>query len=145
MNMLGTTRDDILDAFKQLSNQWVGLRVAEAAIVGGSLRFRWQGNGRLGVVVGDFCLRDARPAEYAELEDAVDLGQAQIYLTQLDVCGRRFAPKVVHQATGQPLDENSPAAIAQRRRWAEAELLPQKGGSRDLVRVQLGQTSEQNG
>ncbi len=76
---LGTTKDTILDAFKAADRENVGRRITEAAIVGGSLRFRWQGNGKLGVVVGAIGIRDASSAEYDELEEAIELGQVQIY------------------------------------------------------------------
>lgn len=119
---LGSTRDEILDGFKRADRQNVGRQITEAAIIGDSLRFRWQGSGKLGVVVGDIGIRDASETEYEELEEAVELGQVQIYTTDLYVFSRRFkVNQVLHQATGNPLQENSPAAIRQRERWARAE------------------------
>lgn len=120
---LGTDLNTILDAFKRLNNELCGRRIVETAIVGSPLRFRWQGSGKLGVVVGDIGLRDATEAEYDELEDAVELGQAQIYSTPLWVSGRILTQEVLHQATGHPLDPNSLAARRQRERWARADAL----------------------
>jgi hypothetical protein len=115
---LGTTKNEILDAFKQADRQNVGRHITEAAIIGSGLRFRWQGSGKLGVVVGEIGIRDASNGEYDELEDAVELGQVQIYTMPLYVSGRSMKPRdVLHQATGNPLDENSQAAMRQRERW----------------------------
>lgn len=121
---LGTTKDAILDAFKAADRENVGRRITEAAIMGGSLRFRWQGNGKLGVVVGAIGIRDASSAEYDELEEAIELGQVQIYTAPLYVSGQsRSAIDVLHHSTGNPLDENSAAAFRQRARWARAAAL----------------------
>lgn len=120
---LGATTRVILDNFERLSDEYCGWQVAEASIVGGGLRFHWQAGGKLGVVVGEIGIRDATDAEYAELEEAVELGQVQIYLTPLYVTGRTMTQTVLHQATGRPLDENSPAARRQRARWARADAL----------------------
>lgn len=118
--MLGNNLDDILRAFKAKSEELSGLRIVEAAVIGGSLRFRYQGNGSLGVVVHDICLRDAKPAEVLELEDAIELGQAQIYTTPLYVQGRVMTKEVLHESTGSPLDPNSPAARALQARLERA-------------------------
>jgi hypothetical protein len=105
---LGQSTADILNAFRAADREFVGRKITEAAIVGGGLRFRWQGasgRGRLGVVVGDIGIRDATSAEYDELEDAVSLGQVQIYRTDLYRSGRSRLSglEVIHQATGRPL------------------------------------------
>lgn len=118
--MLANTLDDILRAFKAKSEELSGLRIVEAAIIGGSLRFRYQGNGSLGVVVHDIGLRDAKPAEVLELYDALELGQAQIYTTPLYVQGRVMTKEVLHEATGLPLDPNSEAVRRQQARFARA-------------------------
>ena len=118
--MLANNLDDILRAFKAKSEALSGLRIVEAAIIGGSLRFRYQGNGSLGVVVHDIGLRDAKPAEVLELEDAIELGQAQIYTTPLYVQGRVMTKEVLHESTGSPLDPNSPAARALQARLERA-------------------------
>lgn len=122
---LGTTMNEILDAFKRLAVANSGRYITEADIVGGNLRFCWQPAGKLGVVVGEIGLRDATDAEYNELEDAVELGQAQIYHTPLYVSGRVMTRTILHQATGNPLDPNSSAARQQRDRWARADALRQ--------------------
>lgn len=118
---LGVTANEVLDAFRRIDQQNCGLRITEALAVGAGLRFRWQGSGKLGVVVGEIGIRDASDSEYAELEEAVELGQAEIYTTGLFVSGRARARNVLHQATGMPLDPNSAAARQQRARWARAD------------------------
>lgn len=118
--MLGTCVSAILQAFKEKTNALSGLRIVEAAIIGGSLRFRFQSSGSLGVVVGDICLRDAKGVEIAELEDALELGQVQIYTTPLFVSGRVMTKEVLHEATGFPLDPNSEAVRQQQARFARA-------------------------
>lgn len=117
---LANNLDDILRAFKAKNEELSGLRIVEAAIIGGSLQFRYQGNGSLGVVVNDICLRDAKPAEVLELEDAIELGQAQIYTTPLFVSGRIMTKEVLHEATGLPLDPKSAAVRRQQERLALA-------------------------
>lgn len=117
---LGSSLDEILSAFKNLSDELSGLKIVEAAIIGSPLRFRWQGHGRLGVVVGEIGIRDASMAEYAELEEAIELGQAQVYKTPLYVHSRVMKQDVLHLATGSPLDPNSPAARKQQERYAQA-------------------------
>lgn len=121
---LGAATNDILDAFKQLDREYVGRKITEAAIIGSNLYFRWQGSGRLGVVVGEIGIRDASTAEYGELEDAIELGQVQIYRKPLYCSGNiafdRKESEVLHQATGRPLDPNSLAVRRQRERFARA-------------------------
>jgi len=115
---LGSTLNEVMDAFKRLDSEMCGRRIVEAAIIGDSTRYRWQGPGKLGVVVGEIGIRDATATEYSELEEAIELGQAQIYTMPLYVFGRAMTQTVVHQATGAPLDQNSQAARKQRDRWA---------------------------
>lgn len=43
--VLGTNVDEILDAFRRVDLDNRGYRITEAAIVGTSLRFRFQGKG----------------------------------------------------------------------------------------------------
>jgi hypothetical protein len=130
MQSLGKTTKEILDGFRRLDRENVGRRIAEADIIGGSLRFRWQGNGKLGVVVGDIGIRDATAAEYDELEEAVELGQVQIYTTPLFVSGRTMTRTIVHQATGTPMNQHSEAARRQRERWARITVQRQPGDAR---------------
>ncbi len=119
---LGTSREAILDAFHRLDRENCGRLITEAAIIGSNLRFRWQANGQLGVVVGEIGIRDATKREVAELEESIELGEVQIYTTRLFVSGRALPRTVVHQATGTALDPNSEAARRQRARWAHADL-----------------------
>lgn len=120
---LGANLNDIMLAFRRLDVRNCGLLITEAAIIGGNLRFRWMADGKLGVVVGEICLRAATPAEYDELEDAIELGQVQIYEKPRYVSGQIATQTVRHQATGNPLDPNSEAARRQRERWAQADAL----------------------
>ena len=123
---LGNNANEILDAFKNLDRKNCGRYITEAEIIGAGLRFRWQGatnNGRLGVVVGDICLRDATDAEYGELEESIELGQVEIYTTPRWHAHVVLTRSVVHQATGHPIDPNSPSAIRQRQRWDRLGLL----------------------
>ncbi len=127
MQSLGQTTKEILDEFRRLDRENVGRRITEASIIGGSLRFRWQGSGKLGVVVGDIGIRDATVAEYDELEESVELGQVQICTTPLFVSGRAMIRTIMHQATGIPIDSNSEAARRQRGRWARITAQQQPG------------------
>ena len=120
---LGGTMNEILDAFRDLEKANCGIRITEALIVGSGQRFRWQGNGKLGLVVNEYCLRDATGGEYDELEEAVELGQAQVYTAPRYVAGQMRQQIVFHQATGTPLDPNSEAARKQRERWARADAI----------------------
>lgn len=122
---LGSTMNEILDAFRSADRENCGFRITEAHVVGSSLRFRWQGSGKLGVVVGEIGIRDATDVEHSELEEAVELGQVEIYTTPLYVMGRVMTRTQLHQATGKPLDPASEAARRQRERWARAEALRQ--------------------
>lgn len=115
---LGYSLDEIMNAFKRIDRELCGRRIVEAAIIGDSTRYRWQGNGKLGVVVGEIGIRNATETEYGELEEAIELGQAQFYTMPLYVFGRSMTQAVIHQATGTPLDTNSQAARKQRERWA---------------------------
>lgn len=115
---LGYSLDEIMNAFKRIDRELCGRRIVEAAIIGDSTRYRWQGNGKLGVVVGEIGIRDATETEYGELEEAIELGQAQFYTMPLYVFGRSMTQTVIHQATGTPLDTNSQAARKQSERWA---------------------------
>lgn len=117
---LANTLDGILRAFKAASDELVGRRIVEAAIIGGSLRVRYQGNGKLGAVVGDIGIRDVTLAEQEELEESIELGQVQIYTTPLFVSGRIMTKEVLHEATGLPLDPNSEAVRRQQERLALA-------------------------
>jgi hypothetical protein len=120
MKSIGIDSNQILDAFRRIDRESVGRRITEAHIVGSSMRFRWQTE-KLGVVVGDYCIRDASDAEYAELEEATELGQTEIYSLPLYVSGRSARDRIVlHQATGNPIDPNSLAARRQRERWNRA-------------------------
>ena len=123
--VLGTNVDEILDAFRRVDLDNRGDRITEAAIVGTSLRFRFQGKGTLGVVVGAIGLRDSTEAEMSELEESIELGQVEIYTTPLYVSGRTMTRVVLHQATGLPLNPGSEAARRQRERWARAEAVRQ--------------------
>lgn len=120
---LGATKDEILNIFKQLSNGYSGLRIIEAEIIGAGQRFRWQGSGKLGVVIGEIGIRDATSAEYGELEESIELGQVQISSRPLYFSGRSLLADVVvlHRATGFPMNENSQAAIQQRERFARID------------------------
>jgi len=118
---LGTEMNGILDAFRQADREHCGRRITEASIVATSLRFRWQGSGKLGVVVSEIGIRDATNAEYSELEDAVELGQVEIYTMPLYGSTSSMRRIVLHQATGNPLDPNSTAARRQRERFALAD------------------------
>lgn len=120
--VMGNTADEILCAFKAKSSALCGIRVVEADLIGSGLRFRMTGQGALGVVAGPSLLRDASASELLELEDGLELGQVEIYSLPMDVSGRNAhaQKEVLHQATGNPLDDNSEAARAQRARLARA-------------------------
>jgi len=120
---MGRSVEEILEGFRDMSRQWAGHRITEAEIVGTSLRFRLDNQGKLLVVVGDICVRDATRREFRELYEAIELGQAQIFQTPLWVTGRKMTRTVLHQATGAPIDPNSPAAREQQRRFALAETM----------------------
>lgn len=118
---LGSNFEEVFEAFQRVDCENCGHRITEASIVGSNLRFRLQGSGKLGVVVGAIGLRDATKAELVEFEESVELGQVEIYTTPLYVSGRSMPRAVLHQATGYPLNPASAAARRQRERWAQAE------------------------
>jgi hypothetical protein len=120
MHSLGTTANQILDEFRRIDRENVGRRITEAFDIGNCLRFRWQGNGKLGVAIGAIGIRDATEAEYSDLEEAIELGQVQIYTLPLYVSGQSSVMDLLHQATGFPLDQNSDAARRQKARWDRA-------------------------
>lgn len=119
---LGDSLDQVMSAFRKASDEYSGINIVEASIVGASARFRWMGSGKLGVAVGETGIRLATNAEYDELEESIELGQVQVYRTPLFVSGRRMTQTVLHQATGFPLDPNSCAARRQQERWRRSEI-----------------------
>ena len=117
---LGTNAAEILHAFANLNHEWRGLRITEAEIIGTGERYRLDNNGKLLRVVSEISVRDATKAEFRVFFEAIELGQVQIYQTPLWASGRTMRRTVLHQATGMPLDPESPAARRQQRRFAQA-------------------------
>lgn len=117
---LGGSAETIFEAFRKLSVEACGLRITEAEIVGAGERYRLDKGGKLLRVVGEVGVIDATKAETREFFEAIELGQVQIYQTPLWVSGRTMRRTVLHQATGIPLDPDSPAARRQQCRFAQA-------------------------
>lgn len=113
---LGTSVNEVLDAFRDVSLNEAGLAVAEAVLViskkGQQVRFRWLRDGLhvvavdLGVLTKDGAVATvkATDADYDELEDGLRLGVVQIkYRHRISgVCS------VLHQSTGQALPMDAP-------------------------------------
>ena len=109
---LGSTVEAILSAFERADVEWCGVRIVEAVVVGGPV-YRCDGRGGLCVVVAETCARPASTAEVAALREAIALGQVRIHAR----ARRQFATvdvRVLHEATGAPLNADSPEA----RRWS---------------------------
>lgn len=107
---LGGTVDKIMREFIRISDEWCGLAVIEALLpvtnAGPARRYRVQVGGlygtrtRIGVATHHgFGIRDATPAEEAELEECLALGYVQIQRLP----GRGRPVQVLHQATGRRL------------------------------------------
>lgn len=117
---LGGSAERIHEAFKNHSHEWCGQRITEAEIIGAGEQYRLDKDGKLLRVVSEISVRDATKAECRNFFEAIELGQVQIYQTPLWVSGRMMHQTVLHQATGMPLDPESPAARRQLRRFAQA-------------------------
>ena len=121
---LGKTTDEILRAFKKADGDIVGRRIVEALLVGGPT-YRIKPDGTFGIVVEEICLRDATEKELDELEEGIELGEVQIYSKKRQMFeSSDFI--VLHQATGTPLNPDSPAVRARQARWDRADLLAGK-------------------
>ena len=122
---LGSTVEAILSAFERADVEWCGVRIVEAAVVGGPV-YRCDGRGGLCVVVAETCARPASAAEVAALREAIALGQVRIHAR----ARRQFATvdvRILHEATGAPLNDDSPEARRWNRRLASLERARPKG------------------
>jgi hypothetical protein len=105
---LGHAAEAILEAFEAASLSWCGVRIVEAVVVGGAV-YRCDGRGGFCVAVEDVYARAATTAEVASLRRGLALGQVRIQARMR----RQFQTvetRVLHEATGCPLDERSPEA-----------------------------------
>jgi hypothetical protein len=124
---LGSTVEAILAAFERADVEWCGVRIVEAVVVGGAV-YRCDGRGGLCVVVAETCARRATTAEVAALREAIALGQVRIHARER----RQFATvdvRVLHEATGEPLNADSPEARRWTRRLASLERVRQQGSA----------------
>jgi hypothetical protein len=128
---LGGTVEAVLAGFERADVEWCGVRIVEAAVVGGPV-YRCDGRGGLCVVVEEACARPVTTEEVAALREAIALGQARIHAR----ARRQFATvdvRILHEATGEPLNADSPEARRWSRRLASLESV-QPTGARDAGR-----------